>query len=93
MDYQNNQQNSQPRPVYQNPAEKPVSVGDWFLTTLILCIPLVGIIMLFVWGFGNGTSESKRNWARAQLIWMLVGIVLGLLFGASVVALLASLMS
>lgn len=58
----------------------PVSLGDWMITLLILCIPLVGIIMLFVWGFADGTHPSKRNFCRAYLIWMLIGLVLFVLF-------------
>jgi len=58
----------------------PVSLGDWFVTLLILWIPLVGLIMLFVWGFSDGTHPSKRNFCRAYLIWMLIGIVIFVLF-------------
>lgn len=58
----------------------PVSLGDWMITMLILCIPLVGIIMLFVWGFADGTHPSKRNFCRAYLIWMLIGLVIFILF-------------
>lgn len=58
----------------------PVSLGDWMITLLILCIPLVGIIMLFVWGFADGTHPSKRNFCRAYLIWMLIGLVIFVLF-------------
>lgn len=54
----------------------PVSLGDWIVTLLILWIPLVNIIMLFVWGFSDGTHPSKRNFCRAYLIWILIGIVL-----------------
>lgn len=58
----------------------PVSLGDWMVTLLILWIPLVGIIMLFVWGFADGTHPSKRNFCRAYLIWLLIGIVIFVLF-------------
>ena len=58
----------------------PVSLGDWFVTLLILWIPLVGLIMLFVWGFSDGTHPSKRNFCRAYLIWMLIGTVIFVLF-------------
>jgi hypothetical protein len=58
----------------------PVSLGDWFVTLLILWIPLVGLIMLFVWGFSDGTHPSKRNFCRAYLIWMLIGTVVFVLF-------------
>jgi hypothetical protein len=63
--------------------DAPVSVGDWMLTMLICIIPLVNIVMLFVWAFSAETNTSKANWAKASLIWMAIGIVIGIfVFGA-----------
>lgn len=53
-----------------------VSTADWFLTILITAIPIVGFVMLFVWAFGSNTRPSKANWAKATLLWLLVGIVI-----------------
>lgn len=57
-----------------------VSVKDWIITILITAIPLVGLIMLFVWAFGDGAQPSKKNWAIATLIWYAIMIVLVILF-------------
>ena len=54
---------------------KPVTLGDWMITMLICVIPIVNIIMLFVWGFGSDTQPSKANWAKASLIWLAIMIV------------------
>ena len=54
---------------------KPVTIGNWMLTYLLMCIPLVNFILLIVWAFGNNTPISKANWAKASLIWMVIGIV------------------
>lgn len=54
----------------------PVKVGEWIWTILIASIPLVGLIMLFVWAFSAGENPSKANWAKAMLLWMLIGCVL-----------------
>lgn len=51
---------------------KPVALGDWMLTMLICAIPIVNIIMLFIWGFGSNTHPSKANWAKATLIWFAI---------------------
>lgn len=56
------------------PASEPVSVGNWFLTMLLAVIPIAYVVMIFVWAFGN-SNPSKKNWARASLIWVLVGIL------------------
>ncbi len=67
-----------------------VKTGEWVLTILISAIPLVGLIMLFVWAFGSGTNESKANWAKATLIWIAIIIVIyvlfALIFGAALLA-------
>lgn len=54
----------------------PVSVKDWMLTILLMAIPVVGIIMLFVWAFGGGTNPSKANFAKASLLWAVIGVVI-----------------
>ena len=51
-----------------------LSVGNWMLTILIAIIPVVNIIMFFVWAFGDNTNPNKANWAKAQLLWILIAI-------------------
>lgn len=58
----------------------PVSLGDWILTLIVLAIPIVGLVMMFVWGFSSGTHPSKRNYCRALLIFLLIAIILWILF-------------
>lgn len=72
----------------ENNVTPVVSVGDWLITLLIRTIPLVNIIMLFVWAFGSGNNPNKSNWAKAVLIWVAISIVLGIIvmvvFGAAI---------
>jgi succinate dehydrogenase/fumarate reductase cytochrome b subunit len=63
-----------------------VSIGDWIITIILMAIPFINLIMLFVWAFGNGTPESKANWAKATLIFYLIGIILVVLFWGSIAA-------
>lgn len=64
----------------------PMDLKDWILTLVVLLIPCVGIVMYFVWAFGNSGNINRRNFCRAQLIIFaaLLGIylVLFVLFGA-----------
>lgn len=73
--------------------EKPLTTGEWFVTVLILGLPLVGLIMHFVWAFGDG-NVSRKNFCRAVLLWMAIGLALAtmaliafLVFGVSLAAL------
>jgi len=61
-----------------------VTTGNWIITYLIMCIPLINIIMLFVWAFGGGAQASKANWAKVSLIWIVISIILAILFIAAV---------
>ena len=45
------------------------------LTLFLVCIPVVNIILLLVWALGSSTERSKKNWARANIIWAIIGIV------------------
>ena len=69
---------------------KAMSVGDWIITMIVTAIPLVGLIMLFVWAFGSGTNLSKQNWAKAALIFYAIMIVLYFLFFAAIIGAMGS---
>ncbi len=60
--------------------EAPITIGNWFVTILLLGIPIVNIIMLLVWAFSGDYSKTKSNFAKAYLIWFLIGIVLSGIF-------------
>ena len=63
-----------------------VSLKEWLITMLILCVPLVNIVMIFVWAFSRSTNPSKSNFFKAQLIFMLIGIVLWVLFFGAIMS-------
>lgn len=51
------------------------SVGSWMLTLFVCGIPVIGVIYLLVLAFGSSATPSKRNFARATLIWALIALV------------------
>lgn len=59
-----------------------VSLGNWVITLILTMIPIVNIILLFVWGFNRSTNPVKAKWAQAMLIILAISIVLGLIFGS-----------
>lgn len=61
-----------------------VSVGSWMGMIFVTAIPIVGLIMALVWAF-SGENESRKNYYRAILSWILIlvamGVALGLVIG------------
>ncbi len=50
-----------------------MTLGEWIRIVVLTAIPVVNIVMLFIWAFSSTDRDTKRNWARAQLIVMAVG--------------------
>ncbi len=78
---------------YNELKQAPVmKVKDWLIIYLIMLIPIVNIVMLFVWAFNENINPNKSNWAKASLIWLAIVMVLYILliaaFGASIMALM-----
>lgn len=83
------------QPVYSNAAAnsetKPMSVGDYLITFIVLGIPLVGFIMSLVWAFGSNVNLNKKNYCRAYLILAIIGVILGILMSGAIIAMITSL--
>ena len=75
-------------------AETADSVGSWMLTILLAGLPIFGLVYILILAFGSGRSASKKNWARATLVWGIIASVLVLVLyvalGASVLAVVSS---
>ena len=78
------------RPVYEDydapaPGSKyaPISTWGYIGISLLACIPIVGFILLIVWAFGGCRKINKRNFARAMLIMMAIGLVFSLISGCA----------
>ncbi|NIP24294.1 MAG: hypothetical protein GWN67_08960 [Phycisphaerae bacterium] len=55
---------------------RPMTVGDWMLTLLVLAIPVVNLIMYLVWALSGSGNLNRRNFCRASIYWFL--IILGI---------------
>jgi uncharacterized membrane protein YvbJ len=71
--------------------ESPMSVGSYILTMIVFAIPILNIIMMFVWAFGSNVNRNKKNFSRATLILLLIGIVLSIIFSILAGTALASI--
>jgi hypothetical protein len=91
---QNPVQNSNRTPDYGIVKNRSVvSVSDWIITFILLAIPVVNIIMLFVWAFGNDAPESKANWAKACLVLYLVAVILVVCLWGTLAAIFVSILN
>ena len=63
-----------PAAVYQ---EEPISTGSYIGIFFLLMLPIVNLICLIIWACGGCAKRNKTNLARALLVWMLIGAVLG----------------
>ena len=57
---------------------KPVTVGNWIITLVLVAIPLVNVIMLIIWAVAASTHPSKRTFATAYLVLIAILFVIGL---------------
>lgn len=75
-------------------AAKHMSTGSWIGTMLLSCIPVVNLICLIIWAFGNNPDKADRkNWAKAQIVIAVIAIVLVVILSAAGVGILANLAS
>ena len=85
----NNGYNQEPMMDYS-----PMEVKDWVITLLISFIPCANFIMLIVWAVSKTGNINRKNYAKAQLIMMVIGIafslIMTILFGASLVGILSN---
>jgi hypothetical protein len=56
---------------YSSNNEDPVSFWQWVGTLFIMMIPGIGLIMVIYWALSAHTNTSKRNYARALLLFQI----------------------
>ena len=69
----------------------PLTVGEWILVLLVPCIPCAGLILYIYWAFSKKGNLNRKNYCKASLILMLIGVViyaiLAAVFGAAIFSL------
>ena len=51
-----------------------MSVGDWIVTYLWLCIPFLNVLLLIIWACGVG-NRNRVNYCRAVLVLAMIAVV------------------
>ncbi|HHU50061.1 MAG: hypothetical protein ACOYEH_09850 [Caldicoprobacterales bacterium] len=55
-----------------------LGVFGYVATMLALMVPILGIILVFVWAFGSKTNLARKNYCRAVLVVAGIFLVLGI---------------
>ncbi|UYO61565.1 zinc ribbon domain-containing protein [Acetobacterium wieringae] len=85
---------SAPTPsVQKNEATDLITMGQYLIMFLITAIPIAGIVMLFIWGFGSETGPNKKNFARAYLVMMAITVGAAILISIVMGAIMAFVVS
>ena len=61
---------------------KPMSTWSYIWREIIFLIPIVNIIMLFIFAFAEGINKNSRSFARSRLIYALlitVAVIVGMI--------------
>ena len=74
---------TQPAP---DPASKVVGTGAYFWLMLLFAIPIIGQIACLIMAFAP-KNKNIKHFARAQLIWMVIGIIIAALVIGGIVLL------
>jgi ABC-type multidrug transport system permease subunit len=82
-----------PHPGYQQEVAPVISMKEWMITLLIMIIPVVNIIMMFVFAFGEG-NPSKKNYFKASLLFaaiiLAIYILIMILFAGALFSMLGN---
>lgn len=65
-------------------SDVPLRVGQYVGMFLLMCVPILNIVLLFMWSFGHTANLNKRNFARASLILTAIGIILWIILGGAI---------
>ena len=71
---------------------EPLRVGQYIGMLLLMCVPILDVILLFVWSFGGSVNLNKKNYARAMLIVCAIGLILSIIFGAALTSIIGELL-
>ncbi len=67
--------------------EEEMTVGKWILTIIVTSLGIIGLVFLFIWGFGSG-PKARQNYCKAVLILAAIGVALYILLFVVVFAVL-----
>jgi hypothetical protein len=90
--YQQTYASPQPTAYFGQMRDEPLRVGQYIGMFLLMCVPILNIILLFIWGFGSSTNLNKKNFARAALILCAIMLIFWIAAGGIITGFLGSIM-
>lgn len=78
---------------YSQEKAELITTKEYILMMVLFAIPIVGIVFMFIWGFGSDTPINKKNYARAMLIFMAIAVAISIIISVIMGVLTASIMS
>ena len=60
---------------------RPMSVGEWMITLLVLAIPLVNLVMYLYWALADTGNVNRKTFCQASLLWFVILVGAGIVFG------------
>ncbi|MEL7602441.1 MAG: zinc-ribbon domain-containing protein [Bacillota bacterium] len=82
----------QSAPKSMEAAAPPMGTWGYVGSLLLMGLPVAGFILAIVWACGGTNNVHRRNLARAMLILMAIGIVLGILLSTAIISLVSGFM-
>ena len=59
---------------------KPISMWGYLGYSILFALPIIGIIMIFVFSFSKDENINVRNYARSYILIYVIGVILYLIF-------------
>ncbi len=59
--------------------DQPMTTGAWFLTMLLLSVPLLNLVLIVVWACGVG-NISRVTFCRASILLVVISLLIYLVF-------------
>ncbi len=59
---------------------EPISMWGYLGYSILFALPIIGIIMIFVFSFSKDENINVRNYAKSYILIYVIGIVLYLIF-------------
>ena len=61
--------------------KRPLTVSEWWVTLLGLCVPFLNLILCLVWALRSSGNIHRRKFCRATLLLIPVVVVMALVRG------------